>query len=92
MGSFIAEGKKSNANALKSVSSSQSPQMINFGTPVTAASPPSQGGSSDSSNEDGSSPLNRGRGIFNNSNQQIHNMQMYPSIMGWSDSTLKMHP
>lgn len=92
MGSFIEDGKKSNVNALKSGSSSQSPQMINFATPVTAASPPSQGGSSESSEEGGSSPLNRGPVMFNNANQSTHNMQMYPSIMGWPDSTVKMHP
>lgn len=78
MGSFIADGKKSNSNFLKSGPSSPPPsQMLNFGAPMTAASPSSQGASSESSDENGSSPLNRGPVLYNNASQPIHNMQMY---------------
>lgn len=79
VGSFIAEGKKSSSNLLRSGPSSPPPsQMLNFGAPMTAASPSSQGGgSTESSDENGSSPLNRGPVIYNNPSQPIHNMQMY---------------
>ncbi|PQQ11954.1 AT-hook motif nuclear-localized protein 13-like [Prunus yedoensis var. nudiflora] len=78
VGSFIADGKKSNSNFLKSGPSSPPPsQMLNFGAPMTAASPSSQGASSESSDENGSSPLNRGPVLYNNASQPIHNMQMY---------------
>ncbi|KAM1172774.1 hypothetical protein ACFXTH_022974 [Malus domestica] len=82
VGSFIADGKKSNPNLVKSgTSSPPASQMLNFGAPMTAASPSSQGGgSSESSDENGSSPLNnsnRGPVLYSNANQPIHNMQMY---------------
>lgn len=51
--------------------------MLNFGAPVTGASPPSQGPSSESSDDDGSSPLNRGSGLYGNPGQPLHGMQMY---------------
>uniref|UniRef100_A0A6M2EF23 AT-hook motif nuclear-localized protein n=1 Tax=Populus davidiana TaxID=266767 RepID=A0A6M2EF23_9ROSI len=84
VGSFIADGKKSNSSASKSgPSSTPPPQMLNFSAPLTTASPPSQGGSSDSSDENGGSPVNRNPGIFGNPNQSnIHNMQMYQL---WAD-------
>jgi hypothetical protein len=56
--------------------------MLNFSAPLTTASPPSQGGSSDSSDENGGSPVNRNPGIYGNPNQSIHNMQMYQL---WAD-------
>lgn len=79
VGSFIAEGKKSNSNFLKSgPSSAPTPHMLSFGAPMTTSSPPSQGASSESSDDNGSSPLNRGAGLYNNAAQQpIHNMHMY---------------
>ncbi|KAJ4728720.1 AT-hook motif nuclear-localized protein, partial [Melia azedarach] len=58
VGSFIADGKKSNSNILKSgPSSAPTPHMLNFGAPMTTSSPPSQGASSESSDDHGSSPL-----------------------------------
>ncbi|CAK7356161.1 unnamed protein product [Dovyalis caffra] len=65
VGSFIADGKKSNSNISKSgPSSTPLPQMLNFGAPLTTASPPSQRGSSESSDENGGSPINRTPGIY----------------------------
>ncbi|XP_059656768.1 AT-hook motif nuclear-localized protein 8-like [Cornus florida] len=88
VGSFIADGKKPKS----ALSSASPPNMLNYGTPVAAASPPSQGASSESSDDSGSSPLNQGvSGLFNNASQPIHNMPMY-SNMGWANSTVKMLP
>ncbi|RVW49931.1 AT-hook motif nuclear-localized protein 10 [Vitis vinifera] len=69
---------------------STSSQMLNFGAPVVPASP-SQGGSSESSDENGGSPLNRGPLPYNNVSQPIHQMPMY-AAMGWPNSTMKMLP
>lgn len=89
VGSFIADGKKTNTN--QSGSSSAPPaQMLNFGAPVVPASP-SQGGSSESSDENGGSPLNRGPLPYNNVSQPMHQMPMY-AAMGWPNSTMKMLP
>ncbi|KDP24418.1 hypothetical protein JCGZ_26547 [Jatropha curcas] len=78
VGSFIADGKKSSSNISKSGTSSGTlPQMLNFGAPLTTSSPPSQGASSESSDENGSSPLNRDPTIYSNANQSIHNMPVY---------------
>lgn len=82
VGSFIADGKKPTSNNPKSGVSSAptlapAPQMLNFGAPLTAASPPSQGASSDSSDDDGGSPINRGPGFYTNASQPLHGMQMY---------------
>ncbi|KAF9689682.1 hypothetical protein SADUNF_Sadunf01G0117700 [Salix dunnii] len=78
LGSFIADGKRSNSNASKSrPTSTPPPQMLNFGAALTTASPPSQGGSSESLDENGGSPVNRTPGIYGNPGQLIHNMQMY---------------
>ncbi|KAL6181077.1 hypothetical protein ACLB2K_047734 [Fragaria x ananassa] len=80
VGSFIVEGKKSSSNLLKSGTSSPPPsQMLNFGAPMTAASPSSQGGgSTESSDKNGSSPLNRAPPVlYSNPSQPMHNMQMY---------------
>ncbi|XP_044501229.1 AT-hook motif nuclear-localized protein 8 [Mangifera indica] len=84
VGSFIVEGKKSNSNNLTSgPSSAATPSMLNFGAPVTS-SPASNGGSSESSDENGSSPVNRAGGLFSNPSQSIHNMHMYHL---WSGQT-----
>ncbi|KAL5550882.1 hypothetical protein UlMin_001058 [Ulmus minor] len=80
VGSFIADGvKKPNSNNVqKSAPPANQPQMLTFGGPIAAGSPPSQGESSESSDENGNSPLNRGPAFFNNANQQqMPSMQMY---------------
>ncbi|XVF51966.1 hypothetical protein PTKIN_Ptkin04bG0226700 [Pterospermum kingtungense] len=77
VGSFIAEGKKQNSDVFRTGPSSFiTPNMLNFGAPGTAGSSPSQGGSSESSDENGGSPLNRGSGFYNNSAPSIHNNNM----------------
>ncbi|GAV69823.1 DUF296 domain-containing protein [Cephalotus follicularis] len=85
VGSFIADGKKNNSSSSKSgPPSAQTPHMLNFGAPVKTASPSSQGASSESSDENGSSPFNRGSGIFNNSGHPNHNL-MYHQL--WAGQT-----
>ncbi|XP_062073641.1 AT-hook motif nuclear-localized protein 13 isoform X2 [Humulus lupulus] len=91
VGSFIADGKKSHSNnTMKTAPGSGAPlpQMLNFGVPNTAGSPPSQGESSESSEENGNSPLNRGPGFYNNNNngQPLHSMQMYHHHL-WAGQT-----
>lgn len=52
--------------------------MLSFGGPIATGSPPSQGESSESSDENGNSPpLNRASGFYNNAGQPLHSMQMY---------------
>ncbi|PRQ18751.1 putative PPC domain, AT hook, DNA-binding protein [Rosa chinensis] len=88
VGSFIAEGKKSSSNLLKSGPSSPPPsQMLNFGAPMTAASPSSQGGgSTESSDENGSSPLNKAPPVlYSNPSQPMHNITMYQQL--WAGQT-----
>ena len=85
VGSFIADGKKQNSDVFRTGPSSMlTPNMLNFGAPGTTGSSPSQGGSSESSDENGGSPLNRGSGFYSNSAPSIHNnnMQMYPLWTG----------
>ncbi|MBA0689549.1 hypothetical protein Goari_007273 [Gossypium aridum] len=85
VGSFIADGKKQNQDVSKTGPSSMlTSSMLNFGAPGLTGSPPSQGGSSESSDENGGSPLNRGSGFYGNSAPSIHNnnMQMYQL---WTD-------
>ncbi|KAF2316327.1 hypothetical protein GH714_041668 [Hevea brasiliensis] len=78
VGSFIADGKKSNSTISKSGPSlAPTNQTLNFGAPLTTSSPPSQGPSSESSDGNGSSPLNRDPGIYSNATQPIHSMNMY---------------
>lgn len=84
VGSFIADGKRP-----KGSTAAPAPGMLSFGNPVIGASPPSQGASSDSSDDNGS-PLNRSSGPYNNA-QTIQNIPMYTN-MGWPNSTVKMHP
>ncbi|XP_038679687.1 AT-hook motif nuclear-localized protein 8-like [Tripterygium wilfordii] len=85
VGSFIAEGKKSNNTAKPEPSSAPTPSMLNFGTTATTASPESRGGSSESSDENGGSTLNRAPGLYSNSGQQMHSMQMYHQL--WAGQT-----
>ncbi|KAK7252735.1 hypothetical protein RIF29_36906 [Crotalaria pallida] len=89
VGSFIAEGKKSSSDKLKSGSSVTSSQMLTFGVPATPTSPTSQGPSSESDDDDDdddddapaadddSGTFNRGPGLYNNTTQPVHNMPMY---------------
>ncbi|KAL6979852.1 hypothetical protein U1Q18_021510, partial [Sarracenia purpurea var. burkii] len=72
VGSFIADGKKPKSGPPPTPPMSN---VLNFGAPVAAAaSPPSQGPSSDSSDENGSSPFNRVPGHYNNASQPVHSM------------------
>ncbi|KAH1074916.1 hypothetical protein J1N35_027244 [Gossypium stocksii] len=87
VGSFIADGKKQSQDVSKTGPSSMlTSSMLNFGALGMTGSPPSQGGSSESSDENGGSPLNRGSGFYGNSAPSIHNnnMQMYQL---WTDHT-----
>ncbi|KAF5735073.1 putative DNA-binding protein ESCAROLA [Tripterygium wilfordii] len=88
VGSFIAEGKKSKNIAKPEPSSAPTPYMLNFGTAATAASPESQGASSESSDENGGSTLNRGPGLYSNPGQPMHSnsMQMYHHQL-WAGQT-----
>ncbi|XP_010248274.1 PREDICTED: AT-hook motif nuclear-localized protein 10-like [Nelumbo nucifera] len=83
VGSFIADGKKPKSDMLKREPTSASP-MVGLGAPVATGSPPSQGTSSESSDEPGS-PLNRGSVPCNNSGQSFQGMSAYSSI-GWGTS------
>ncbi|OIT28404.1 PREDICTED: AT-hook motif nuclear-localized protein 10-like [Nicotiana attenuata] len=74
VGSFIAEGKKPKS---KAPSPTPPSNMLNFGAPVTEASSPSQGASSDSSDENGGSPLSHEQGPFGNAAQPMHGMPTY---------------
>ncbi|KAL0329105.1 UNVERIFIED_CONTAM: hypothetical protein Sradi_4897200 [Sesamum radiatum] len=85
VGSFIADGKKSKTGT----SSTPSSHMLNFGAPMTGASP-SPGASSESGEDNDDSPLNRGSGPYGNAGQPGQNMPMY-STMGWPNS-IKMLP
>ncbi|XP_057449687.1 AT-hook motif nuclear-localized protein 8-like [Lotus japonicus] len=84
VGSFIADGKKSNSSNLKSGPPSMpSSQTLTFGSPVTPASPPtSQGPSTESSDDNGNSRP----GLYNNASQPLHNMPMYTHQI-WAGQT-----
>ncbi|KAL4348887.1 hypothetical protein GQ457_17G020120 [Hibiscus cannabinus] len=85
VGSFIADGKKQSSDAFRTGPSPvPTSNMLNFGAPGITGSPPSQGGSSESSDENGGSPLNGGSGFYGNSAPSIpnNNMQMYQL---WTD-------
>lgn len=86
VGSFIAEGKTPKSGP----PSAPPPNMLNFGAPITGGSP-SPDASSDSSEENGGSPLNSGSEPYGNVGQPIQNISMY-SNMVWPNSTIKMHP
>ncbi|RWW04122.1 hypothetical protein GW17_00032673 [Ensete ventricosum] len=81
VGSFIAEGKKPKPEPLRWEPSSAPPQMPGFGAAVTA-SPPSEGTSSESS-EDPGSPTNQSGGTCHNSSQHVQ--PAYPPV-SWSHS------
>lgn len=66
VGSFIADGKKPKSG----LSPAPPPHMLNFGAQVPGVSP-SEGGSSESSDESGSSPLNQGPGSYSNASQPM---------------------
>lgn len=83
VGSFVVDKKSNSNSAVKSAPGAPQPQMLNFGGPMAAASP-SQGDSSESSDENGNSHLARGSGFYNNS-QPLHNMQMYRQL--WAGQT-----
>ncbi|KAF8027219.1 hypothetical protein BT93_E0203 [Corymbia citriodora subsp. variegata] len=90
VGSFLANSKKASSSALKSDASPtpQGPQshMLNFGAAGTAVSPPTDGASGESSDENGNSPINhRPSQLYNNTSQPIHNMQMYHHL--WAGQT-----
>ncbi|CAN1173649.1 AT-hook motif nuclear-localized protein 13 [Linum perenne] len=85
VGSFVAEGRKPTPEESESGPSlPPATHMLNFGAaPMSAASPPFQGASSESSDDHGSSPLNnKGAGIYGNAGQPLHNMQMYQVLAG----------
>nr|GME18338.1 AT-hook motif nuclear-localized protein 10 [Ipomoea batatas] len=89
VGSFIADGKKPKYKP----SSTPPPQsnMLNFSAQAAEAASPSEDASSDSSDENGGTPLNRGPPTYGNANPPVQTMQMYAN-MGWPNSTVKMHP
>ncbi|MCD7455013.1 hypothetical protein HAX54_026741 [Datura stramonium] len=74
--SFITEKEKPKSEA---TSLTPPPNMLNFGTgaPVTEASSPSPGASSDSADENGGSPLSHEQGPFGNAAQPMHGMPTY---------------
>ncbi|KAJ8774447.1 hypothetical protein K2173_016893 [Erythroxylum novogranatense] len=76
VGSFIADSKP-NSGKKSGPSSAPAPQLLNFNAPLTETSPPCQGASSESSDENDGSPMHRGPGIYGNPGQPIHGMQMY---------------
>ncbi|KAE8661876.1 AT-hook motif nuclear-localized protein 13 [Hibiscus syriacus] len=87
VGSFIADGKKQSSDAFRTGPSSVlASNMLNFGAPGMTCSPPSQGGTSESSDENGGSPINRGSDFYANSAPSIHNnnVQMYQL---WTDQS-----
>uniref|UniRef100_A0A251RMQ4 AT-hook motif nuclear-localized protein n=1 Tax=Helianthus annuus TaxID=4232 RepID=A0A251RMQ4_HELAN len=79
VGSFIAEAKKPKSNV--GPSPVAPPNMLSFGGgsggggAVHGISPPSEGASSESSDESGSSPLHRIPGSYNNATQHPHQHQ-----------------
>ncbi|KAB2070624.1 hypothetical protein ERO13_A08G157200v2 [Gossypium hirsutum] len=79
VGSFIADGRKQNLDVFKTGPLMPTSNMQNLGGPGTAGSSPSQGGSSESSDENGGSPLNGGAGFYSNSappSMHNNNVQM----------------
>ncbi|KAL8137100.1 hypothetical protein V2J09_003101 [Rumex salicifolius] len=78
VGSFIANGKKP-----KYMPSVPESRMLHFGAPSSALSPSQEEASSDSSEDNANAQPNHPQGLFNQSAQQIHNMQQTYSQMGW---------
>lgn len=87
VGSFIAEGKKQKTGP----SSTPPSNMLNFGGPMTQASPPTGASSESAEENDDNSPLDReSAGQYSNAGQPVQNIPMY-SNMGWPNS-IKMLP
>lgn len=90
VGSFIADGKIPKSGP----SSSPPMNMLNFGAPVVAASPPSQVHSSESEEENGNTNFNQGPVFYNNNNnasQAFHGMPMHPNMV-WPNQAAQMLP
>ncbi|RRT64226.1 hypothetical protein B296_00042007, partial [Ensete ventricosum] len=87
VGSFVAEGKKPKPEPLRWEPSSVPPQMTGFGAAV-AASPPSEGTSSESS-EDPGSPTNQSGGTCNSSGQHVQSA--YPPVSWPHPANLNRH-
>lgn len=89
VGSFVSDFKKQKA---KPPSAAPSSNILNFSAPaVGVASSPSQGASSESSEENHDSPLDNGPGPYINAAQTIQNMSMYSPI-SWPNSSIKTPP
>ncbi|XP_058086311.1 AT-hook motif nuclear-localized protein 10-like [Magnolia sinica] len=83
VGSFIADGKKPKPDPLKREPSSAPPQMAGLAT-AAPASLPSQGSTSESSDDEPSSPLDQRTGTYGNSGQHAQPIAtLYPSG-GWA--------
>ncbi|CAD5193614.1 unnamed protein product [Musa acuminata subsp. malaccensis] len=80
--SFITEKKKPQPEPLRWEPSSAPPQMASFGATLTV-SPPTEGTSSESSDDRGS-PTNQNGGTCDNSTQPVQSA--YPSFISWSHS------
>ncbi|KAJ0802502.1 putative AT-hook motif nuclear-localized protein [Helianthus annuus] len=90
VGSFIADAKRPKSSS--GPIATPPGNMLNFGSggSVPGASPPSNGPSSESSEDRGRSPLlHRQPTSYNNASQQPQQMPMY-SNMGWPNSTMNM--
>ncbi|KAG5588986.1 hypothetical protein H5410_039500 [Solanum commersonii] len=70
VGTFTPEKEKLMSEA---PSSTPPPNVLNSGAPVTETSSPSPGGSSDSVDDNGGSPLSHKQGPFGNAAQPMHN-------------------
>ncbi|MFS7923451.1 putative AT-hook motif nuclear-localized protein [Helianthus anomalus] len=87
VGSFIADAKKPKSSS--GPTATPPGNMLNFGSggSVPGASPPSNGPSSESSEDRGSSPLlHRQPTSYNNASQQPQQMMPMYSNMGWPNT------
>ncbi|XAR70622.1 hypothetical protein NMG60_11027535 [Bertholletia excelsa] len=93
MGSFVVDKKKPNSGPSSTPPPPQPqpsapppppPNMLNFGTPVAAASR-SQDPSSESSDENGSLPFSRIPIAYNSASQPVQSMSMYSNM--WTGQT-----
>ncbi|PPE02649.1 hypothetical protein GOBAR_DD00348 [Gossypium barbadense] len=89
VGSFIADGRKQNLDVFKTGPLMPTSNMQNFGGPGTAGSSPSQGGSSESSDENGGSPLNGGSGFYTQLIQPSPKMKQQEALGSWGAITRK---
>ncbi|XP_064952039.1 AT-hook motif nuclear-localized protein 8 isoform X2 [Musa acuminata AAA Group] len=80
--SFVTEKKKPQPEPLRWEPSSAPPQMASFGATLTV-SPPTEGTSSESSDDRGC-PTNQNGGTCENSTQHVQSA--YPSFISWSHS------